>query len=65
MKQKSRHSKGDLVCCYIFNTTDGFKRLNTGVVVDMNEIVGDVLVVDQHGWSRWWPADRWTKCEEE
>ena len=63
-KSKLKLKKGDLVCCYLFNTSDGLTLLQTGVVVGVNEILGDVLVVDQDGWKRWWPGKRWIKCEK-
>ena len=33
--------------------------LEYGIVTSVNEIVGDVLVVDNKGNVRWWPQRRW------
>ena len=56
--------KGDLVCCYLLNTTDGLTLLERGIVTDVNHL-GDVCVLSQDGWIRWWPSTRWTVCEME
>ena len=50
---------GDLVACYITNTSEYESLMNWGVVLDVNATIGDVLVVDNAGNSRWWPEKRW------
>ena len=50
---------GDLVACYITNTSEYESLMSWGVVLDVNATVGDVLVVDNAGHSRWWPEKRW------
>ena len=50
---------GDLVACYVTNTSEYESLMSWGVVLDINESVGDVLVVDNSGYTRWWPSRRW------
>mgnify|MGYP001356307121 CR=1 FL=1 len=50
---------GDLVACYVTNTSEYETLMSWGVVIDVNEAVEDVLVVDNYGSSRWWPSKRW------
>ena len=50
---------GDLVACYITNTSEYESLMSWGVVLDINESVGDILVVDNAGNTRWWPNTRW------
>ena len=50
---------GDLVACYVTNTSEYESLLSWGVVLDVNESVGDVLVVDNTCDTRWWPRKRW------
>ena len=52
-------SVGDLVACYLTNTGEYESLLSWGVVLDVNLAVGDVLVVDNSGYTRWWPEKRW------
>lgn len=51
--------KGDLVACYITNTSEYESLMSWGVVLDTNESVGDVFVIDNAGHARWWPETRW------
>jgi hypothetical protein len=50
---------GDLVACYVTNTSEYESLLSWGVVLDINKAVEDVLVVDNVGDTRWWPCKRW------
>lgn len=50
---------GDLVACYVTNTSEYESLMSWGVVLDINKAVGDVLVVDNVGHTRWWPKKRW------
>ena len=50
---------GDLVACYITNTSEYESLMSWGLVIDINESVGDVLVTDNAGYTRWWPSSRW------
>ena len=51
--------KGDLVACYVTNTSEYESLMSWGVVLGVNLTLGDVLVVDNAGLTRWWPAKRW------
>ena len=50
---------GDLVACYVTNTSEYESLMCWGVVIDINKTVGDVLVIDNAGSTNWWPARRW------
>ena len=50
---------GDLVACYVTNTSEYESLMSWGVVLDTNELVGDILVFDDNGHTRWWNAKRW------
>ena len=54
-----RIKKGDLVACYITNTSEYESLMSWGIVLDVNESVRDVLVLDNAGNMRWWPDSRW------
>ena len=51
--------KGDLVACYLTNTSEYETLMSWGVVLDTNPAVGDVLVIDNASHIRWWPSRRW------
>ena len=55
-----RVEKGDLVACYITNREVYEALLDWGIVLDVNPAVKDILVLDSHGHSRWWPEKRWS-----
>ena len=50
---------GDLVACYITNTEEYESLMSWGIVLDRSDPVGDVLVVDNMGYARWYPEKRW------
>ncbi len=56
---------GDIVACYLTNTTEYEKLLQWGMVLEINEALQDILVLDNSGYSRWWPARRWRRAELE
>ena len=55
---------GDLVACYVTNTSEYESLLSWGIVLDTNRNLGDVLVVDNVGLQRWWPEKRWRLLAE-
>jgi len=57
--------KGDLVACYITNSEEYESLMSWGIVLDVNESVEDVLVLDNTGYSAWWPRKRWRILKEE
>ena len=52
-------TKGDLVACYVTNTSEYESLMSWGIVLDTNENLNDVFVLDNAGNTRWWPAKRW------
>ena len=50
---------GDLVACYLTNTSEYETLMSWGVVLDVNHAVEDILVIDNAGHTRWWPRKRW------
>ena len=55
---------GDLVACYITNTSEYEALLQWGLVLEVNETLEDVLVLDNNGDRRWWPRTRWRLLEK-
>ena len=55
---------GDLVACYVTNTSEYESLLSWGIVLDINRNLGDILVVDNAGHQRWWPEKRWRLLTE-
>ncbi len=47
------------MACYLTNTSEYESLMNWGIVLDINESLGDVLVIDNAGFTRWWPSRRW------
>lgn len=59
---KERNPKiavGDLVVCYITNTTQYKALLDAGIVLDINEGKKEIYVLSRHGHKRWWKESRW------
>jgi len=52
-------NKGDLVACYISNTNEWQVLMSWGIVLDIDVILGDILVLDNEGSQTWWPQKRW------
>ena len=57
--------KGDLVACYVTNSKEYESLMSWGLVLDVNEAVEDILVLDNAGFTRWWPRKRWRILKEE
>jgi len=51
--------KGDLVACYVTNTDEWEALICWGIVIQVNDTVHDILVLDNTGYQRWWPSERW------
>lgn len=56
-------SKGDLVACYVTNNEVYQQLLEWGIVLDVNENLGDIYVLSNNGLLRWWPSKRWRLLE--
>ena len=55
---------GDLVACYVTNTSEYESLMSWGLVLDINTSVEDVLVLDNAGHARWWPERRWRVIQQ-
>ncbi len=55
---------GDLVACYLTNTSEYESLLQWGVVLETNPVLMDVLVYDNSGTKKWWPKRRWRLLKE-
>jgi len=51
--------QGDLVACYITNTDQWQMLMAWGIVLEINSQLEDLLVLDNSGYTRWWPHKRW------
>lgn len=52
--------KGDLVACYLMNSSlEDEALMQYGIVLDTNPAIEDVLVLDNTGDTRWWTSKRW------
>ena len=57
---KNKIERGDLVATYYLNTSMiDEELLQYGIVVDINDWIGDILVLDNNGQLRWWGKRRW------
>ena len=52
------------MACYITNTEVHEELLTWGMVIDISDTLRDILVLDPHGDSHWWPATRWRPLSE-
>ena len=52
-------NKGDLVACYVMGSSMEESLMQHGIVLDTHPDLEDVLVLDNYGMCRWWPAKRW------
>ena len=55
---------GDLVACYITNTTVYEEILMWGIVLEVSDTLKDILVLDNAGATNWFPSFRWTSLKE-
>ena len=56
--------EGDLVACYEANTDVVSRLCQWGAVVEVSETLQDILVLDNGGYTNWYPATRWSKLNE-
>ena len=59
--QRNVYKPGDLVACYITNTTVYEELLEWGIILEVSGTLRDILVLNNHGFSNWYPASRWRK----
>ncbi len=58
-----RFQPGDLVACYLTNTDVVSGLFQWGMVLEVSETLQDILVLDNGGYTNWYPATRWTKLD--
>ena len=51
---------GDLVACYLTNTDIIGGLFQWGIVLEVSSTLEDVLVLDNGGYTNWYPAKRWS-----
>lgn len=59
----SKISEGDLVACYLTNTSVINQLLMWGIVLEATDTLRDILVLDNLGNKNWYPATRWCLLE--
>ena len=52
------------MACYITNTEVHEELLTWGMVIEVSDTLRDILVLDPHGDSHWWPSHRWRPLPE-
>jgi hypothetical protein len=58
------YKPGDLVACYLTNTSVFEELLEWGIVLEVSSTLKDVLVLNNSGLSNWYPARRWRKLPQ-
>ena len=56
--------EGDLVACYLMNSEIVSGLFQWGIVLEVTDTLQDILVLDNSGYTNWYPARRWTKLDE-
>ncbi|MBT5638205.1 MAG: hypothetical protein HOJ16_06555 [Candidatus Peribacter sp.] len=57
-------TEGDLVACYLTNSEVVSGLFQWGIVLEITDTLQDILVLDNSGYTNWYPARRWTKLDE-
>ena len=55
---------GDLVACFLTNTSVVEELLMWGIVLEVTDTLSDVRVLDNDGNEGWYPAKRWRKMPQ-
>lgn len=56
--------EGDLVACYLTNSEIVSGLFQWGIVIEVTDTLQDILVLDNMGYTNWYPSRRWTKLDE-
>lgn len=59
-----RFKVGDLVACYLTNTDVVSGLFQWGMVIEVSATLQDILVLDNGGYTNWYPATRWVKLDK-
>ena len=57
-------NEGDLVACYLTSSEIVSGLFQWGIVLEVTDTLQDILVLDNSGYTNWYPARRWTKLDE-
>jgi hypothetical protein len=60
----STFKEGDLVACYLTNSEIVSGLFQWGMVLEVTDTLQDILVLDNSGYTNWYPATRWTRLDE-
>jgi hypothetical protein len=61
---ESRFKVGDLVACYLTSSDYTTGLFQWGMVLEVSETLQDILVLDNGGYTNWYPATRWVELNE-
>ena len=53
-----------MVACYLTNSEVVSGLFQWGIVLEITDTLQDILVLDNSGYTNWYPARRWTKLDE-
>jgi len=59
------YKPGDLVACYLINSSVYEELLSWGIVLEVSDTLKDVLVLDNTGNISWFPSFRWTRLRKD
>ena len=57
-------NEGDLVACYLASSEIVSGLFQWGIILEVTDTLQDILVLDNSGYTNWYPARRWTKLDE-
>ena len=52
------------MACYLTNTEIVSGLFQWGIVLEVSKCLQDILVLDNGGYTNWYPSRRWTKLDE-
>jgi len=56
--------EGDLVACYLTSSDYTTGLFQWGIILEVTDTLQDILVLDNSGYTNWYPARRWTRLDE-
>lgn len=52
------------MACYLTNSEIVSGLFQWGIVIEVTDTLQDILVLDNMGYTNWYPSRRWTKLDE-